>query len=62
GLYVFEHDSMLGSAPAHELFDRIRLDPLGPEAAPRSFDEYRSRIHIEESGLLGSIKLHRMIG
>ena len=62
GLYVFEHDSMLGSAPAHELFDRIRIDPLGPEAAPRSFDEYRSRLHIEESGLPGSIKLHRMIG
>ena len=62
GLYVFEHDSMLGSAPAHELFDRIRIDPLGPEAAPRSFDEYRSRIQIEESGLPGSIKLHRMIG
>ena len=62
GLYVFEHDSMLGSAPAHELFERIRIDPLGPEAAPRSFDEYRSQLHIEESGLPGSIKLHRMIG
>jgi CRISPR-associated protein Csd2 len=62
GLYVFEHDSMLGSAPAHELFDRIRIEPLGPEAAPRSFDEYRPRIHIEDSGIPASIKLHRMVG
>ena len=62
GLYVFEHDSMLGSAPAHELFDRIRIEPLGPEAAPRSFDEYRPRIHIDGSGIPASIKLHRMVG
>jgi CRISPR-associated protein Csd2 len=58
GLYVFEHDSMLGSAPAHELFDRIRVDPLGADAAPRSFEEYRSRIHID---LPNTVKLHRMV-
>lgn len=62
GLYVFEHDSMLGSAPAHELFDRIRIDALGPDAAPRSFDEYRTRIHINETGLPANVKLHRMVG
>jgi CRISPR-associated protein Csd2 len=62
GLYVFEHDSMLGSAPAHELFDRIRIEPLGPDAAPRSFDEYRSRLHINDTGLPPTVKLHRMIG
>lgn len=62
GLYVFEHDSMLGSAPAHELFDRIRVDPLGADAAPRSFEEYRSRIHIDLQGLPNTVKLHRMVG
>jgi CRISPR-associated protein Csd2 len=34
GLGLFEHDSALGNAPAHELFDSIRTE--GPEV-PRSF-------------------------
>lgn len=62
GLYVFEHNSMLGSAPANELFDLIKIQPLGEEAAPRSFDQYRSRVVIEESKIPSSVKLHRMIG
>ena len=37
GLYVFEHDSALGSAPAHKLFDTIRID--GP-FTPRAFSDY----------------------
>ena len=28
GLYVFEHASPLGNAPAHELFDRIEVTPV----------------------------------
>ncbi len=35
GLYVFEHDSPLGRAPAQDLFDRIKTPPLGADAAPR---------------------------
>ncbi len=38
GLGVFEHESPLGNAPAHKLFDLIQIE--GPEA-PRCFDEYR---------------------
>ena len=37
GLYVFEHDSALGNAPAHRLFDMIRIE--GP-ATPRAFSDY----------------------
>lgn len=62
GLYVFEHESALGSAPAHELFDRVIVDPLGADAAPRSFAEYKDRIRIDTAGLPSSIKLHRMVG
>lgn len=61
GLYVFEHASMLGSAPAHELFDRVQIDPLGSDAAPRSFEEYRPRITID-GGLPNGVTLHRMVG
>lgn len=62
GLYVFEHESQLGSAPAHELFDRVMVDPLGADAAPRSFAEYKDRIRVDTEGLPSSIKLHRMVG
>jgi len=38
GLGLFEHDSALGNAPAHQLFDSIQIE--GPEV-PRSFADYR---------------------
>lgn len=62
GLYVFEHESALGSAPAHELFDRIQIEPLGANAAPRSFAEYQDRIRVNLDGLPASVKLHRFVG
>ena len=40
GLYVFTHDSKLGNAPAHRLFDLIET-PKSDSAAPRSFTDYR---------------------
>jgi CRISPR-associated protein Csd2 len=69
GLYVFEHASPLGNAPAHELFDLIQIDPLGADAAPRSFVDYKgkdadsSRIHIPPAGpVRDGVTLHRMVG
>ncbi len=38
GLGVFEHETSLGNAPAHQLFDRLTVS--GPEI-PRSFGEYK---------------------
>lgn len=40
GLYVFTHDSKLGNAPAHRLFNLIET-PKSDSAAPRSFTDYR---------------------
>ena len=40
GLYVFAHDSELGNAPAHALFDRLQVTPKEPGAVARSFDAY----------------------
>jgi CRISPR-associated protein Csd2 len=61
GLYVFEHASPLGNAPTHELFDRIKIDPLGQDKAPRTFAAYREGIHIGDK-LPAGVTLHRMIG
>ena len=43
GLYVFKHDSELGNAPAHALFDRLQvMTRLASENAPpiRDFSAY----------------------
>lgn len=38
-LYVFKHESVLGNAPAHVLFDKIKVEK-NSDAAPRSFSDY----------------------
>lgn len=40
GLYVFKHDSELGNAPAHSLFERIRVTRKEGVEVPRSFADY----------------------
>ncbi|MGN0619897.1 MAG: type I-C CRISPR-associated protein Cas7/Csd2 [Ruminiclostridium sp.] len=43
-LYVFKHDSALGNAPAHVLFDKIRVEKKAEITAPRSFGDYNITI------------------
>lgn len=45
-LYIFKHDSVLGNAPAHVLFDKIKVQK-NTEAAPRSFSDYNVSIDAE---------------
>ena len=40
GLYVFKHDSELGNAPAHALFERLQVQSKEAGAVARSFDAY----------------------
>jgi CRISPR-associated protein Csd2 len=40
GLYVFKHDSELGNAPAHALFDRLKVEPKKQGEVARSFNDY----------------------
>ena len=44
GLYVFEHDSALGRAPAHELFEKIKVERKDSSIPARSFDDYKVTI------------------
>lgn len=39
-LYVFKHESALGNAPAHILFDKIKVAKKDGVIAPRSFEDY----------------------
>jgi len=40
-LIVFEHATPLGSAPAHKLFDTVKVTRNGSDRPPRSFDDYQ---------------------
>ncbi len=40
GLYVFAHDSELGNAPAHALFERLTVTPREAGQVARSFGAY----------------------
>ncbi len=42
GLYLFRHDSELGNAPAHALFDRLTIERQGDDVA-RDFGAYSVR-------------------
>ena len=44
GLYVFEHDSALGRAPAHKLFEKIKVERKDSSIPARSFDDYKVTI------------------
>ncbi len=43
GLYVFKHDSELGNAPAHALFEHIRIQRAEGIGVPRNFIDYTVR-------------------
>ena len=58
GLYVFEHESELGSAPAHALFDRVTV--ARRVEAPRSFSDFEVRV--DEDDLPQGVTLRRVMG
>jgi len=60
GLYVFEHSTALGNAPAYSLFDRITVERKNALSGPaRSFEDYV--VNVNENDL-GEVNLIRKIG
>jgi CRISPR-associated protein Csd2 len=60
GLYVFRHDNALGRAPAHALFDRIRVDPPADQRPARKFSDFQ--VSVDDSPLPEGVTLRRVIG
>ena len=44
GLYVFSHDSKLGSAPAHKLLERVQVERKEDVEVARAFSDYAIQI------------------
>jgi CRISPR-associated protein Csd2 len=59
GLYVFSHESKLGNAPAHKLFDRIQLELKQDITTPRKFADYI--ISVNDSDLPEKVHLTQLI-
>ncbi|MDG4552383.1 MAG: type I-C CRISPR-associated protein Cas7/Csd2 [Candidatus Contendobacter sp.] len=60
GLYVFQHATALGNAPAHRLFERIAVNLRDPAGTPRAFNDYT--VTVDESGPPEGMTLLRLVG
>lgn len=59
GLYVFEHATALGNAPAHRLFERIAVNLRDPAGTPRGFEDYA--VKVDTDGLPEGVNLLRWV-
>ena len=58
-LIVFEHESLLGNAPAHSLFDRITINRNDGSRPARAFSDYV--VTFDKDNLPSGINVHEML-
>ena len=54
-LFVFEHETALGNAPAHKLFDLVKVASKDPDRPTRAYNDYD--VSIDDSALPAGVKL-----
>ena len=59
GLYVFRHNNALGNAPAHNLFDRIKVEKCCDGPA-RNFSDYK--VSFNEENFPEGVEMLRRVG
>ena len=57
-LIVFRHDSELGEAPAHKLFEAVKVTRLNPDAPARKYGDYS--VTVDESAIPEGVTCIRM--
>lgn len=58
-LLVFEHESALGNAPAHKLFDLVKVERATGDGPARSFEDYK--VLVDEAALPAGVTLLRKV-
>jgi CRISPR-associated protein Csd2 len=58
-LFVFKHDSALDNAPAHKLFDLVKIERKDKTKPARQFDDYS--VTIERDSLPSGVTLEELI-
>lgn len=56
---IFEHESPLGNAPAHALFDRIKIERRDPSRPARAFSDYQ--VQLDRGGMPAGVTVHEML-
>jgi CRISPR-associated protein Csd2 len=59
GLYIFSHESKLGNAPAHKLFERIQVERKDSVEVPRRFEDYD--VAVNESDIPQGVNLTQLV-
>ncbi len=59
GIYVFSHESKLGNAPAHKLFERVQVQLKDTGTPPRQFSDYE--VAIDESNFPSGVTLTKLV-
>lgn len=59
GLYVFQHATALGNAPAHRLFERVSVALRDLAGTPRGFEDYA--VQVDTDGLPEGVELLRWV-
>jgi len=54
-LVIFKHDSALGNAPAHALFERVKIEKIANDKPARSYADYR--FSIDQAGLPAGVSV-----
>jgi CRISPR-associated protein Csd2 len=58
-LVVFEHESLLGNAPAHALFDRLKITRKDTTKPARAYSDYE--VTLDKQDLPAGITVHDML-
>lgn len=60
-LIVFKHESAMGNAPAHVLFDAVKVTPADASAdsAPRRFADYQ--VEIDRTAIPAGVSVHELL-
>lgn len=58
-LVVFEHESLLGNAPAHALFEKVKVRREDPSRPARAYSDYK--VVVEKADLPSGITIHEML-
>ncbi len=59
GLYIFSHESKLGNAPAHQLFERVKIERNQGIESPRKFSDYV--VSVNEEKLIETVHLTKLL-
>jgi len=58
-LIVFKHSTALGNAPAHQLFDAIKIERKDQLKPARSFDDYA--VSIDKASIPQGVEVIEMV-